>query len=157
MSRSNAPPRRVVHYDSLAEIVADAENISAAPHETVGSWSYGQILWHISTAMNASFDGFGFQAPWFVRKLIAPFFRWRFLHKPMSAGFKLPQRAAKVLGPSADISVEEGMKMLRDAVSRFETETPSAPHPVFGPMTPDECLLLHMRHSELHMSFVKPS
>jgi hypothetical protein len=46
---------------------------------------------------------------------------------------------------------------LRKAIERFKTETPTAPHPFLGRMkNKEEYILLQLRHSELHMSFVHP-
>jgi hypothetical protein len=156
MSRTASHKRRQLHFQSLVEVVSDAENLASGPCRTLGHWTLGQILWHLSRPVYCSFEGFGFQAPWFVRKIIAPLIKHRFLHKPMRAGFKLP-RSANSLLPPEEISTEEGLRQLKAAFARFENETPGAPHPAFGYLSPDEWRLLHLRHSELHLSFVRPA
>ena len=96
--------------------------------------------------------GLAFLAPWLVRKLVPLFFKQRFLHKKMPSGFKLPARA-RTLVPEADTATAEGVAKILAAIDRLQQESPTAAHPVFGVMTRDEWLLLHLRHSELHMSF----
>jgi len=145
--------RRTLHYESLDNFSQDAETLAAGKYETVGSWSYGQILTHLAKTLNASIDGFGFKAPWLVRTLIAPVMKGRFLNKPMPSGFKLPKNAAALIPPDG-VTTDEGLAALRKALARFADETPGAAHPFMGKMTPTEWRHLHLRHAELHMSFV---
>ena len=147
--------RRTVHYSTLSEVVQDAEHL-LGNHHTVGKWSFGQICQHLAKAMNASIDGFGFQAPWFVRWLIAPMVKNSFLIKPMKPGFKLPKKGA-VLLPDDSIAAEEGLRQMKAAVERLSHETPTALHPAFGKMASEEVMQLHLRHCEMHMSFIVPS
>ncbi len=144
--------RRTVRYSTLSEVVEDAQHLMAN-HHTVGNWSFGQICQHLGRAMNCSFDGFGFTTPWYARWIIAPMVKNSFLTKPMKAGFKLPETAVKVL-PDDSVSAEEGLRVLTAAVLRLSQEIPTAPHPFFGPMASEEVLQLHLRHCELHMSFI---
>ncbi len=154
MATQQATGRRELHYGNLNDIVTDAESLAAGEYQTLGEWSFGQILEHLAVALDCSFDGFPFQAPWFLRKLVAPFIKNGFITKPMRAGFKLPANAG-ALSPG-DVSVEEGLAHLKKAVERYETETPNVHHPVFGRMARQEWVSLGLRHAELHMSFVVP-
>src|SRR5262249_18765403 len=81
MSTSSLSARRVVHYASLDEFQADAKRLAGMKYRTLGQWTYPQILDHLSRTIVASIDGFGFQAPWFARKLIAPLVKNSFLTK----------------------------------------------------------------------------
>lgn len=155
MSTASMVARREVHYASLDEFLADAERLAKMKHRTVGQWSYPQILDHLARTVVASIDGYGFQAPWFARKLIAPFFKNSFLTRPMRAGFRLPARAAAIL-PGAEMSLPAALEKLRSALARFEAEPQRAPHPFLGQLASQESTALHLRHSELHMSFVVP-
>jgi hypothetical protein len=74
----------------------------------------------------------------------------------MSPGFKLP-KSQEALLPANSQPVEEAIENLRKAVARFEREEPTAEHPALGKLTPSEWVQLHLRHCELHMSFVKPA
>jgi hypothetical protein len=146
--------RRTVYYSTLSEAVQDAEQL-LGNHHTVGHWSFGQICQHLAKTMHAAIDGYGFQASWFARWLIAPFVKNSFLTKPMRAGFQLPKSATKLL-PDQNVSAEAGLAQLKAAVARLFTEPPSAPHPFFGKMAVEEVLQLNLRHAELHMSFIIP-
>ncbi len=146
--------RRTVRYSTLSEVVQDAEHL-VGNHHTVGKWSFGQICQHLAKSMNASIDGFGFQAPWWVRWLIAPAIKNSILLKPMKPGFKMPKAAAALL-PDDSVTADEGLRQLKGAVERLSHETPTAAHPVFGKMASEEVIQLHLRHCEMHMSFIVP-
>lgn len=148
--------RRPVSYQSLAAVLDDAEFLASHPHQTVGQWSYGKILQHLANSLNRSFDGFDFKAPIVIRFIVGTFLKKKFLRDKLSPGYKLPRKAEEKL-PAQDTSVEEALANLKLAISRFEREEPRADHPVFGKLSPEEWLQLHLRHSELHMSFVKPA
>ncbi len=147
--------RRELHYSNLEDVIVDAENLAAGPVLTSGDWTFGQILEHLAVTFDYSIDGFPFRGPWFLRKIVAPFLKNRFLTKPMPSGFKLPKNAG-ALKPG-EVSVEEGLAHLKRAIGRFETETPNADHPVFGKMAQQEWVSLGLRHCELHLSFVSPA
>lgn len=146
--------RRTVHYATLSEVVQDAEHL-IGNHHTVGNWSFGQICQHLAKAMTASIDGFGFQAPWFVRWLISPMMKNSSLIKPMKPGFKLPKNATSLL-PDDSVTAEEGLRQLKAGIERLSHESPTAPHPVFGRMAGEEVMQIHLRHCEMHMSFIVP-
>ena len=146
--------RRTVRYSMLSEIVQDAEHL-IGNHHTVGNWSFGQICQHLAKGMTASIDGFGSKAPWWARWLIAPLVKNSFLTKPMKPGFKLPKSAAALL-PDDVVPAEEGLRLLKVAVERLSHETPTAPHPFLGKLATEETIQVHLRHSELHMSFIIP-
>ena len=152
---STPTQRRVVRYSTLMEFVADAEQIAMGEYVTVGKWSFGQILSHLALTMHCSFDGFGFKAPWFARTFIAPFVKNSCFTKPLQAGFKLPATVTALV-PPAEASVEDGLIAVREAIDRYQSELPKAPHPFFGQLTREEYVCLTLRHSELHMSFVVP-
>lgn len=145
--------RRTLRYESLGEFHADAERLAKVKFHTVGNWSYPQILDHLTKTITASHDGFGFQAPWFARALIAPLMKNSFLTKTMKAGFKLPKSAAPLI-PDPELSLPAAIDNLRSALRRFESEPATAAHPFLGKLAGQEWTSLHLRHAELHMSFV---
>lgn len=155
MPDTTANERREVHYSSLEELRADAAALVAVPCRTVGNWSFGKILMHLAASIDGSFDGFPFLMPWPVRRLVAPFFKRSALRRKMKPGLRLPKRAREML-PADETTVEEGWRALLAAADRFGRESPRAEHPFLGPLSPEEWMLLHLRHAELHMSFVRP-
>ena len=151
---SQVTGRREVRYRDLAEFQDEAERLAATDVRTLGNWSYGQILKHLTAAMNGAFDGYQFQAPWLVRKLVAPLAKNWILTKGMSPGFKLGANG-KSLIPDP-VETEVALAELQKALARFQKETPSHPHPFFGMMASQEWVSLTLRHAEMHMSFVIP-
>lgn len=69
----HAAGRRELHYGSLDELLADAEQIAAGPYKTIGNWTYGQILTHLTEAMESTLDGFSFRAPLPMRVVVRLF------------------------------------------------------------------------------------
>lgn len=144
--------RRTLSFHSLDEVFADASALVAAEEsKTIGNWPLNQLLMHLASTINNSIDGFSNQAPLFIR-IVGPFLKGGALKK-MRAGIKLPPAAEKSSFPAA-ASPEEALKQLRLAIGRCKLERMNAKHPAFGKMTHDEWVQLHLRHSELHLSYV---
>ena len=148
--------RRSIEFATLDEVKADIEELAAGSYTTVGNWSFAQILDHLGSALNNSIDGFPFKASFFVRWFVAPMIKNSILTKEMKPGFKLPEKFSSYL-PSEDCTMDEALPKVLNAIKRFETETPLADHPFFGKMASEEWMNLHMRHCELHLSFVVPT
>jgi hypothetical protein len=150
--------RRRLRFESLEDLLREAEQMAARPHRTTGKWTYGQILQHLAKGGDACFDGFGgFRAPWWARWFIAPVMKKRFLTQTMRAGINVPLSETTLM-PAASISIEEALAHLRKAVARFESDVPNKPHPFLGRLRDrDEYVALMLRHSELHMGFVHPA
>jgi len=149
--------RRQLHFDCLEDIRNDVEQLAKRKEvRSLGNWSAGQILTHLSVAMNGSIDDTIPKLPGIVRFLLRLFIKHKMLNKPMTAGFHLPNKAAAVLIPPPT-NWEEGLRNFRQAMQRLITEPMRAPSPVVGPMTNEEWVKLHCRHAELHLSFLIPS
>ncbi|MEO2016518.1 MAG: DUF1569 domain-containing protein [Fuerstiella sp.] len=52
------------------------------------------------------------------------------------------------------VSVEDGLSAMRNAVARQKEDAARALHPGFGRLTRDDWDDFHLRHAELHMSFL---
>ena len=147
--------RRKLRFASLEDLSAELDQLAAAPLRQLGNWSLGQICRHLAVAMNGSIDGYGFQAPWAIR-LVAPLLlKNRMLNKGMAPGFKLPAYAANTMAPAA-VDDATGVSELRAAIARQQRESHREPSPFFGRMTNEEWTKLHLRHAEMHLSFVEP-
>ncbi|HEV3340753.1 MAG TPA: DUF1569 domain-containing protein [Pirellulales bacterium] len=150
-----AQGRRVLHFTSLDEIVADAEKLAASPDtKMLGNWPLDQLLTHLATAINGSIDGMPGWLPWFVR-LAAPLMKGHVLKHGMTAGYKLPRQVEAGFFPAA-ASRQAALDTLRRAVARVQSERMTAKHPAFGRMSHEEWTRLHLRHAELHLSFAVP-
>ena len=150
-----APQRRTLRFETLDEMLDDARDVVRRPHVTVGNWTDGQILDHLARTMNCGFDGFGFQAPLWIRLMIKPF-RNGLLVKPMKSGYRLPNDAVN-LQPEADVSSEDALSRFERSVERLKAEDPQQLHPFIGRLTPEEYRRLNLRHGELHLSFIVPT
>ncbi|MGE3806723.1 MAG: DUF1569 domain-containing protein [Gemmataceae bacterium] len=147
--------RRTIHYASLRELLADAEKLAAGNTRTLGNWSQGQIYKHLALVMQSCLDGFGGATlPWYAR-LLGKLIKNRALTKPMPAGFKLTPAMARVIEPDST-STEDGLAFLRTCIQRLETETQRHDSPFLGKLTVEQWNQLHLRHAELHMSYLLP-
>jgi len=144
--------RRQLHFDSLAQMSADAEQLAAAKQiEALGNWTLGQALDHLAISMNLSIDGAKARVPLPVR-LIAPLFKKRILKRSMSAGFK----TFRPYDPRPDVAPAEGVARMKAAIDRLAENPHREPHIIFGRMSREEYDQLHLRHAELHLSFFRP-
>jgi hypothetical protein len=148
--------RRSIEFATLDEVRADIEALAAGSYVTVGKWSFAQILDHLASSLNCSLDGFPFKASFFVRWFVAPMIKNSILTREMKPGFKLPKKFSSYL-PTEECTMDEALPKVLAAIKRFETELPLADHPFFGKMASEEWMNLHVRHAELHMSFVVPT
>jgi hypothetical protein len=148
--------RRSIAFTTLDEVRDDIEALAAGSCVTIGKWSFAQILDHLGSSLNASIDGFSFKASWLVRWFVSPFIKNSILTKPMKPGFALPKKFSSYL-PSDDCTMDEALPKVLAAIKRFDIEIPVADHPFFGGMASEEWMSLHLRHAELHLSFVIPT
>ena len=102
--------RRDLHFNSLEEVLADAEKLVASPNtKTLGNWPLDRLIGHLATTMNGAIDGTSFKSPWFIR-LVAPLFKRRMLTKKMPAGFNLPKAAETEFYPSTSSAQDVAAK-----------------------------------------------
>lgn len=147
--------RRTLAFQTLDEVLADAERCVRENYQALGNWSAGQIFSHLARTMNGSIDGMKFSAPWYVR-WIMPLFKKKFLQGPMPAGFQLPANAREALVPQESVAAEQGLAELRAAIQRLKTTESRAPSPVFGRLTREESDQLNRGHAAMHLSFLVP-
>ncbi len=144
--------RRILEFNSLDDVVGDVEGLVASDQTRVlGNWPLSQLITHLAMTVECSMDGFPTPAPWIIR-IIGPFLKKGMLSKKMSPGLKLPKNAEAVAFPDAD-SPHAALERLRAAVARSRSQPMIAPHPAFGKMNHNEWTQLHLRHSEMHLSF----
>lgn len=153
--------RRRLRFNTLDEVLADAERVAAADKagalRRTGNWTTGQTLGHLASWMGYAYDGYPENLrnpPWFI-KLLLKVQRNRFMNGALPAGVKIPKIEGGTAGTEV-ISTEEGIIRLRASCQRLKAGPPSGPNPVFGPMTHDDWIKLACRHAELHLSFLHP-
>jgi hypothetical protein len=150
--------RRVLHFHSLEEIIADAERLAAAERagklKRLGNWTLGQALGHLGSWNDFAYDGYPSKPPFWVKLLLRPM-KKKFLTGPMRSGVQIP----KVAGGTFAIDpmpTDEALEMFKRSIARLRSSPPPLPNPLFGQMTHEEWKNLATRHSELHLSFFKP-
>jgi hypothetical protein len=152
--RSLADMRRTPRFYSYDEVLADAEALLGNGYEREGNWGLGQVCAHLSKTMERSLDGFPSAMPLPMRILA----RWVALggilkHKQHQRRFPAPPY---LMPPDAEED-RDGLEKLRTALSRLKDHSGDLrPHPVFGRLTPQQWLDLHLWHSEHHLSFLIP-
>ena len=144
--------RRAVRFGSLDEMLADAEGLASGPIQTLGNWSPGQIFEHLARAFTLPLDGVVLPIPFYVR-WGAKLMLGRFLRHGLPAGLALTGKSAEALVPNATMT-EAGLAALRDAIARWQVKTAVPYHSVFGTVTDEQFTQIHLRHAELHLSFL---
>jgi hypothetical protein len=145
--------RRQVRYQSLQELLDDASKQATSQVATSGNWSQGQIFEHLARNIDRSIDGYSHRVALPFRLLGRFIFKKKILRNGMSPGFQLPRKAADELVPTP-CEAAAALEHLRRAVARLQTDSNRVSHPFFGKMTLAEWEQLHLKHAELHMSFI---
>lgn len=153
--------RRVVRLRTLDDLLADADRVVAAANasraQPAGNWSAAQILQHVGRLIEFSFDGFPFQYPatyrWSSRLVRLISWRW-LLALAFRPGFRNPPAAA-ALEPDPGVTLADAAAYLRRQVGRVQSgERMTAASPAEGPVSHEQWVTAHLRHAELHFSFV---
>lgn len=152
---SETQSRRDVHFGSLSEVLADAQTAIDSKYQPIGNWSAGQIFTHVAIGMESSIDGFKFKVAWPLKWFMSTFVKKRMLRRGIPSGVKLKGDAARLFKPNP-CEDQEGLDRLRTAIHRLESETQRRPSPLLGELSVEEWNDFHLRHCELHFSFLVP-
>ena len=153
-------------YHTLNDIRAELDRFESAHSSgqlrTTGGWSAGQILEHCGEPIGMAIDG------WVNRDgdpLKLPFlFRMlgTFILKPTIGvikgrpGIKIPKGVASRIVPQPERSFEDGMSIFKANLARVESgEQMTKPSPLFGKMSHDKWIKLHLDHCRLHFGFIQ--
>jgi hypothetical protein len=129
--------RRVLHFASLGDILADAEMLySTRPLHALGNWELGRAIEQLARSIEMALDGAPFKAAWYIR-LFGPLLTKHLLSRPMQAGFQLPTYAARALIPEDECEMHAALDIcaLRDPLVGHHASSPS---PVIGRLTIEE-------------------
>jgi len=149
--------RRTLRFDSLDDILADAEAVTAGPHHTTANHNAAEILWHVAYFIDKPVTGFGFTAPLPVRLLGKTLKALGFAGKPIKPGLNPPAEIERHFWPDPDLTLEQSRDYLRHAIETArEPGSMTHPSPVFGKLTDAQWRTLNRRHAELHLSFIHP-
>lgn len=155
--------RRLVSYASLSDFAKDLDKVEAAHRagtvRQLGNRGAGPIFGHLAVSMRGSVEGMDAlksAAPLWLR-LVGPLAKKRVLSGPLRPGVNLSAAAEAALWDDS-LTFEAGLQDLRAQIERISTpgNEPRAAHPIFGKLTVAEWGTFHLRHAELHMSFLQP-
>ena len=94
------------------------------------------------------------KVPWFVRLMMRPMKRSAALYKPMPPGRNIPRVPGGTLATDP-LPIDEGVARIKQACARLKAGPPGLPHLLFGKLTHEEWINQHLRHAELHLSFLR--
>jgi hypothetical protein len=153
--------RRRIQLHSLDELLAEIERVTSAAGKgevrSLGNWSAAQMFWHLGKFIELSFDGFPFRyrpAPAWVIRLLR-FFAWRWLIAlTFRPGFKNPAEAA-IVEPDPSVTLDSASGYLKQQLARIGSgERMTQQCSIEGPFGHEEWIYIHLRHAELHLSFL---
>jgi hypothetical protein len=150
-----------VRLQTVEELRAEVERVAtavAAGHvRPLGNWSPAQVFWHLGQLIAFSFDGLSWRyrrgPQWLTRPF--RFLAWRWMIRlAMRPGFQNPLEAAAV-DPPPTVSWAEAVAHLRGQIERIgRGERMTQESAVEGPYTYEQWVYIHLRHAELHLSFL---
>lgn len=150
---------RTLRFKSAADVLNDAEKLAAAERagtlRHLGNWSLGTAFNHLAAWIDYEYDGYPkeFKVPPRILCFIARvFMKKRFLYSPMPRGWKIPKIETGTFA-TQETGLEEGLSTLRRSWQRLESTPCTVPHPIFGPLTHEEWIAMHLRHAELHLGY----
>jgi len=149
------PVRRPLAFSSLDDVMPDVDRLLAG-HQTVGTWSLGQICNHLALSLRYSAEGgLPVRISWLTRLLVGTPAKWHvFRTGALPAGFKVP---SPVLVPAPDRDDRAEAEALRATIRLYlAAPEPFPPHPLFGPLSPEEWRRFHCIHCAHHLSFALP-
>lgn len=149
------PERRELTFQTMDEVVAEAERLASGEVRTTGAHSFGQILNHLALSHDVSTGRVVAPPPPFLMRLMMPFMKGMVINsKPMKPGIKLPAKGEAFFWPDKEIDVATGLQYFKESVDYYKSNGPLPKHPFFGKITKEESDELNRRHAALHLSFV---
>lgn len=149
--------RRKLHFETLDEMLADAEQLATGEVRMLGNWSLAQVFKHLAEALNSTIDGSSFRPSFFVKVMAKLFMRKKFIYGEIPPGFSIPEAAQAQFLPRDDTETQAALDELRSAVQRLKSTDERAAHPFFGELPREESDQFQLRHAELHLSFAVPT
>ena len=151
--------RRILRFESIDQMLAEVDRLAEAERagrlKGLGNWTLGQALGHLAVWAEYGYTGPPLKTPFFIRWLLR-LRKQKFLHQPMPAGVKIPGVKGGTLATEA-MPLDEAQQRLRRVMERLKAAPPVIPHNLFGRLTHDEWMAMHLRHAELHLGFFVPA
>lgn len=152
-------PCRALKLSTLEELEQELVRIerahAAGTLSACGNWSPGKILGHISSWIDFGFEGYPMSPPPFVRA-VCRLMKGVFLrNQAMKPGFRIHGAPEGTYGLE-EMDVPTGLARLRRSIKRLNFDE-LKPHPLFGLMTREQWIRMHVNHASLHLGFLKLS
>ena len=155
---AQVPHRRPLRFNSIDEVILDVDRLVEAERKgrlkRLGNWTLGQTLGHLATWAGFAFTPNPLKPPFFVRWIVR-MRKSRYINESLPAGVRIPRVEGGTLGTKV-ISLEEGVRLYREALLRLKRDPPTQVNTLFGRLTHDEWINLNLRHAELHLGFMVP-
>jgi hypothetical protein len=150
--------RRILRFESIDELMADVNRLAEAERQgrlrRLGNWTLGQTLGHLARWAEFSYIGAPLKVPFYITWIVRLRKR-KCLYKPMRPGVRIPGVTGGTLA-TAPVPLEDGLARMRRLMERLKFEAPTKPQVIFGRLSHDEWIALHLRHAELHLGFLVP-
>ncbi len=159
INTAKSADRRSLRYSTIDELLRDIDALVQADQvgslRPVGNWTLGQAFGHLAAWIAFGFDGYPFdRPPWLIRVILRRKGK-KYLRDGMAAGVRIPKVKNGTYATEV-IATEEGAKQLTQALQRLQDGEPAKyDSPAFGPMSHDDRVRLNLRHAELHLSFFR--
>jgi hypothetical protein len=108
----------------------------------------------LATWVEFSYTGTPLKVPFFI-KWILGLRKQRMLYGPMRVGARIPGVEGGTLGTD-QVPTNEAIERFHRAMKRLKTQVPTTPNAIFGSLTREEWVALHLRHAEGHLGFLIP-
>jgi len=164
MTTPETSPRRPLSLASIDELAVEIERLVAAQHaghlEAHGNWTGAQIFEHLARFIEFSYEGFPFRASLGMR-FVSHAMKWiawkRFVDFALRPGHPIP-KGAEALQPDEWADFDVSAARLRAGVYRIQRGEPMrAASPFEGSISHEQWEYVHLRHAELHLSFLSIS
>ncbi len=143
---------RDLKFSTLEEVILELDKIENAKKiKTTATWSFYQIIKHLSDMLEFSMTSYPVEAPKIVQFFAGFVKNLIFIQGKMFRG--LPNPVAPSKREEGDHVSE--LKLYRERLNRLQNFSGKfAPHPMFGEITKAEWFKLHSIHAALHFSYI---
>ena len=144
-------------FQTIEEIDLFLEELKDRKVTTTGKWTIAQILCHIGDSIEffLSQNEGAIQVPSFIQNTFGKLLLTKFfLFGKMDGGLTNPIKK----GEPMDGNASEELKRLISLIKTFNDHTGSFnKHPVFGALSKEEIIKLHLLHCSNHFSYIQMS
>ena len=154
-------PRRELKFESLDDVVAEAQRLLENGYQARGNWSLGQTCFHLKEWARFPMDGFP-TPPWFMRAIFGSM-KWlgliaRMKQSILESGFKPGTPTAPDTVPTRDaVANAEGVQQLAEVIERMKSFSGNLhASPLFGDMDRETHIRVTLLHAEHHLGFLWP-